>query len=68
MSPLWQYVLTGVQLLVSTTGLLLLFQIGRALGAWEQWRTWADKQLESIGKMVQEQGNKISEIWGKLSK
>jgi len=68
MNTFWQYVVSAVQIVVSLAGLTLLFSIARSIGAWEQWRKWAEEQIKSTGKMLQEQGNKISEILGRLSK
>lgn len=68
MNPVWQYILTGIQALMSFAGLVLLFQIGRTIGAWENWRKWAEEQLKSLGHMVSEQGNKLAELIGRLSK
>lgn len=68
MSAWWQYIASFIQVIFSLSGLILLFQIARKIGAWEEWRKWAEEQLKSLGTMTHDLTGQVREIIGRLSK
>lgn len=62
----WTQVYQVFTVALQSVVVITLIAIARSVGAWEQWRKWAEEHLKDLGVMAQQTTKDVAEIKGRL--